>query len=188
VIRADVHTGPDGRPKGSGIVVFESPEDARNAIQQFNGFDWQGRMLEVREDRYAGGGGGGSGMGFPQRGGYGGGMRGGFGGGYGGRGGFGGGRGGFGFGGGRGGFGNPGFEPPAQSTVPPNPFTDNATAGTEKGDIIYVRNVSPKSCPFLHSMALSHRNMSLLGMRISTVPDVDNDFFSYLGRPATTTL
>ncbi|KAJ3468400.1 hypothetical protein MRS44_002465 [Fusarium solani] len=141
VIRADVHIGPDGRPKGSGIVVFESPDDARNAIQQFNGYDWQGRVLEVREDRYAGSG---PGMGFGGRGGYGG-MRGGFGGGFGGRGGFGGGRGGFGGGfGGRGGFGGgaggPGFEPPA-SSVPPNPFTDFATTGTERSETIYVRNL-----------------------------------------------
>ncbi|ODA83389.1 hypothetical protein RJ55_01903 [Drechmeria coniospora] len=140
VIRADVHMGPDGRPKGSGIVVFESPDDARNAIQQFNGYDWQGRMLEVREDRFAGGGG----MGFPGRGGYGGGMRGGFGGGGGyGRGGFGGGRGGFGFGG-RGGFaggGGGGFDAPAANPVPPNPFTDHATTGTERSETIYVRNL-----------------------------------------------
>ncbi|RFU72280.1 rnp domain [Trichoderma arundinaceum] len=164
VMRADVHQGPDGRPKGSGIVVFESPEDARSAIQQFNGYDWQGRMLEVREDRFAGGGGG---MGFGGRGGYGGGMRGGFGGGFG-RGGFGGGRGGFGFGG-RGGFGGGGggghgghgggggggsvgagagaggggggFDASAAPTVLPNAFTDNATAGTERGEIIYVRNL-----------------------------------------------
>ncbi|CAI4214596.1 unnamed protein product [Parascedosporium putredinis] len=47
VIRADVHIGPDGRPKGSGIVVYESPDDARNAIAQFNGYDWQGRLLEL---------------------------------------------------------------------------------------------------------------------------------------------
>ncbi|KAH7245896.1 hypothetical protein BKA59DRAFT_179543 [Fusarium tricinctum] len=144
VIRADVHVGPDGRPKGSGIVVFESPDDARTAIQQFNGYDWQGRVIEVREDRYAGGG---PGMGFGGRGGFGGGgMRGGFGQGFGGRGGFGGGRGGFGGGfGGRGGFGGgapagPGFEPPA-SSIPPNPFTDFATAGTDRGEIIYVRNL-----------------------------------------------
>src|SRR5882724_11557105 len=98
VIRADVHVGPDGRPKGSGIVAFESPDDARNAIQQFNGYDWQGRPLEVREDRFAG-----SGPGFG-RGGFG--ARGGFGGGFGARGGGFGGRGGFGGGfGGRGGFG-----------------------------------------------------------------------------------
>ncbi|KAG0136032.1 hypothetical protein HOY82DRAFT_576589 [Tuber indicum] len=54
VVRADVHIGPDGRPKGSGVVAFESPEDARNAIAQFNNYDWQGRQLEVREDRFAG--------------------------------------------------------------------------------------------------------------------------------------
>lgn len=140
VIRADVHIGPDGRPKGSGIVVFESPNDARNAIQQFNGYDWQGRPLEVREDRFAGN--------FPARGGFGGG-RGGFGGGYSGRGGgFAGGRGGFGggFGGARGGGfgagygGSGGFD--AGPSAPPNPFTDYATAGTERSPTIYVRNVS----------------------------------------------
>lgn len=146
VIRADVHVDPTGRPKGSGIVAFETPDDARNAIQQFNGYDWQGRPLEVREDRFAG-----AGPGF---------GRGGFGGGFGGRGGFGGGRGGFpprgGYGGGfgaRGGFGGAGGaggyvgggggDPGA--SVPPNPFTDFATSGGEKGPIIYVRNVSALS-------------------------------------------
>ncbi|KAL2268154.1 hypothetical protein VTJ83DRAFT_3000 [Remersonia thermophila] len=137
VIRADVHLGPDGRPKGSGIVVFESPEDARNAIQQFNGYDWQGRTLEVREDRFAGAPN--MGVGGFGRGGFAGGYgRGGFGGG---RGGFGGGRGGFAGGYGRGGFGGPGpYDAPHQS-VPPNPFTDGATAGHEKCDTIYVRNL-----------------------------------------------
>ncbi|KAL2151563.1 hypothetical protein VTH82DRAFT_6661 [Thermothelomyces myriococcoides] len=135
VIRADVHLGPDGRPKGSGIVVFESPDDARNAIQQFNGYDWQGRILEVREDRFAGSMGGG----FGGRGGYGAGFggRGGFGrGSFGGRGGYGGGRGGYG-----GGFGGSGVFNAANVSVPPNPFTDNATAGTEKSETIYVRNL-----------------------------------------------
>lgn len=125
--------------------MFESADDARSAIQQFNGYDWQGRTLEVREDRFANAGAGG---GFG-RGGFGG-ARGGFGGGFGGRGGFGGGRGGFGggFGGGRGGYGGGqpgagvvGFEPPAVSAAP-NPFTDYATSGTDPSDTIYVRNVS----------------------------------------------
>jgi hypothetical protein len=152
VIRADVHIGPDGRPKGSGIVVFESPNDARNAIQQFNGYDWQGRPLEVREDRFAGA--------FPPgRGGFGGG-RGSYGGGYGGRGapgGYSGGRGGFGggFGGGRGGFGGSysgstggGYDGGAGGpSVPPNPFTDFATAGTERSETIYVRNVGRHPTP-----------------------------------------
>ncbi|KAE9369449.1 RNA-binding domain-containing protein [Stipitochalara longipes BDJ] len=140
VIRADVHVGPDGRPKGSGIVAFESPDDARNAIQQFNGYDWQGRPLEVREDRFAG-----SGPGFG-RGGFG--ARGGFGGGFGARGGGFGGRGGFGGGfGGRGGFGGSygtagGYEAGAGAvSAAPNPFTDYATAGTERSETIYVRNL-----------------------------------------------
>jgi RNA recognition motif-containing protein len=150
VVRADVHNGPDGRPKGSGVVAFETPEDARNAIAQFNGHDWQGRQLEVREDRFAATGGSG------------------FGGGMGGRGGFQGGRGGFqgpGFGGGRGGFqgGRGGFQGGFQgaprpygggfqshnvggqtdfAAAPPNEFTDNASSGGEKSTTIFVRNVS----------------------------------------------
>ncbi|KAJ9648844.1 g-strand binding protein [Coniosporium tulheliwenetii] len=144
VLRADVHIAPDGRPKGSGIVAFESPEDARNAIQQFNGYEWQGRNLEVREDRFAGPPAGGFG-----RGGFGGGFGargGGFagrGGGFGGRGGFGGGFGGRGgYGGGGAGYGGPpgGYDVGA-SSAPPNPFTDHATAGNERGPIIYVRNL-----------------------------------------------
>ncbi|KAI6707865.1 hypothetical protein JHW43_009605, partial [Diplocarpon mali] len=142
VIRADVHVGPDGRPKGSGIVAFEHPDDARNAIQQFNGYDWQGRPLEVREDRFAGagpgfggrggfgGGRGGFGGGFPARGGPGFGARGGFGGGFGA-----GGRGGF--GGGYGGGAPGGFDGGAASAVA-NPFTDYATAGSERSEIIYL--------------------------------------------------
>ena len=49
IVRADINMGPDGRPKGSGIVVFATPEDAQNAIQMYNGFDWNGRQIEVRE-------------------------------------------------------------------------------------------------------------------------------------------
>ena len=148
VIRADVHLDPTGRPKGTGIVAFETPNDARNAIQQFNGYDWQGRALEVREDRFANSMGGG----FGSRGGYGGGFsgRGGFGarGGFAGRGGYGGGFGGRG-GYGGGGYGSapamaagPGPGYTAEASNPPNPFTDFATSGGERGTTIYVRNVS----------------------------------------------
>lgn len=144
VIRADVHFAHDGRPKGSGIVAFDNPDDAQNAIQQFNGYDWQGRMLEVREDRFAGAGPGG----FGGRGGFGGGFRGGYGGGYG-RGGFGPGygRGGYGGGyGGRGGFGGGGYgggygAPAGPPALASNPFTETAGAGTEPSPIIYVRNL-----------------------------------------------
>ncbi|KAL8952503.1 MAG: hypothetical protein Q9222_001606 [Ikaeria aurantiellina] len=143
VIRADVHLGHDGRPKGSGIVAYEHPEDARNAIAQFNGYDWQGRMLEVREDRFAGPPGGYAGGG---RGGFGIGARGGFAprGGYGGRGGFGGG-----YNGGRGGYGGGGyggapassFDNSAATSAAPNPFTDYASSGGERSETIYVRNL-----------------------------------------------
>ncbi|KAF2495333.1 hypothetical protein BU16DRAFT_461223 [Lophium mytilinum] len=149
VIRADVHMAQDGRPKGSGIVAFETAEDARTAIQQFNGYDWQGRQLEVREDRFAqnapgggyGGGRGAFGGNFAARGAYGGA-----------RGGYGGARGAFGgnFGGGRGNFGGGGFGAPAVAaggfdaggaSNPPNDFTDFATSGGEESEVIYVRNL-----------------------------------------------
>ncbi len=53
IARADVKTLPDGRSKGNGIVIFESPADAQNAISLFNGYELNGRAIEVREDRFA---------------------------------------------------------------------------------------------------------------------------------------
>ncbi|KAF8308261.1 RNA-binding domain-containing protein [Clavulina sp. PMI_390] len=83
IIRADINIAPDGRAKGSGTVVFETVKDAQNAISMYHGYEWYGRMLEVREDRFAGLSGG-RGRGLR-------GVRGGLGrGGMGGRGGFGG--------------------------------------------------------------------------------------------------
>ncbi|KAK5151262.1 g-strand binding protein [Recurvomyces mirabilis] len=162
ILRADVHSTPDGHPKGSGIVAFDNPEDAQNAINQFNGYDWQGRILEVREDRYAGGSGRGGfgggfrggfqggygGGGYPPRGGFGGGFgggRGGFGGGYGGRGGFqgggfGGGQGGGYQGGGHGG-GYQGAPSAAANSAPSNPFVDFAASGGPESTTIFVRNL-----------------------------------------------
>ncbi|KAJ7205980.1 hypothetical protein GGX14DRAFT_522510 [Mycena pura] len=56
IIRADINLGADGRPKGSGTVVFETSKDAQAAISKsmYHGTEWYGRTLEVREDRYAG--------------------------------------------------------------------------------------------------------------------------------------
>ncbi|TNY23469.1 hypothetical protein DMC30DRAFT_414157 [Rhodotorula diobovata] len=85
IIRADVKMAPDGSHTGTGTVIYETPQDAQNAIAMYNGFEFQGSVLEVREDRFPlafAGGRGGFGGGF--------GARGGFGGGFGGRGGFGG--------------------------------------------------------------------------------------------------
>ena len=49
IIRADINIGADGRPKGSGTVIFETAKDAQQAITLYHGFDWYGRTLEVRE-------------------------------------------------------------------------------------------------------------------------------------------
>ncbi|KDN42849.1 hypothetical protein K437DRAFT_237507 [Tilletiaria anomala UBC 951] len=51
VLRADVALTPDNRSKGHGTVLLATEEDARRAVEMFNGFTWQGRVLEVRIDR-----------------------------------------------------------------------------------------------------------------------------------------
>ena len=81
-----------GRSKGFGFVEMSSDAEAADAINKFNGAEYEGRAMTVnearpmapRENRGGGGGGGGGRGGF---GGGGGGGRGGFGGGGGGRGG-----------------------------------------------------------------------------------------------------
>ncbi|KAF8469236.1 RNA-binding domain-containing protein [Russula ochroleuca] len=54
IIRADINIGADGRPKGSGTVIYETAKDGQQAISMYNGFDWYGCILEVHEDRHAG--------------------------------------------------------------------------------------------------------------------------------------
>ena len=86
-----------GRSRGFGFVTYSSDEEAKAAVEKFDGQDFMGRKLTVnearqREERGDGGGGGG-------RGGGGGGYRGGGGGGRSGGGGGGGYRGGSGGGG-----------------------------------------------------------------------------------------
>ncbi|KAK9717264.1 g-strand binding protein, variant 3 [Basidiobolus ranarum] len=56
VIRADLIMGPDRRSKGQGTVLYEFPGDAEKAISMFNGYEWQGRRMDVHEDRFASGG------------------------------------------------------------------------------------------------------------------------------------
>ncbi|EPQ52296.1 RNA-binding domain-containing protein, partial [Gloeophyllum trabeum ATCC 11539] len=51
VLRADVSLGPDNRSRGYGTVLLASAEDAGRAIDMFNGYSWQTRVLEVRLDR-----------------------------------------------------------------------------------------------------------------------------------------
>lgn len=114
VVRADVQQTSDGRSKGSGIVSFETAEDAQIAIDKYNGYEWLGRQIEVREDKFAG---------APPRSGFGSGARGeSF------RGGFRGGRG--------GGYSSYNKEPRA-----PNDFTDGATGNGDPSETIYVGNL-----------------------------------------------
>lgn len=54
VVRADVQMNRDGRSKGCGTVLFSNPQDADNAISKFNGYQMDGRDIEVREDRFVG--------------------------------------------------------------------------------------------------------------------------------------
>ena len=75
-----------GRSRGFGFVTYSSDEEAKAAVEKFDGQDFMGRKLTVneareREERGDGGGGGGRGGGGGYRGG-GGGGRGGGGGGY----------------------------------------------------------------------------------------------------------
>lgn len=142
VLRADVQTGYDGRSKGTGVVLFESAADAQNAYKQFQNYDWQGRLLDIKEDRFATSGRGGYGGASHDRGGYGGGR------------GMAGSRGGFqarggysGSDGGGGSYGrdhNGGYEPyhaPAPAVVEPNPFTDDAWPNGEPSATIFVKNL-----------------------------------------------
>lgn len=51
VLRADVSLGPDNRSRGYGTILLATAEDAGRAIDRFNGYCWQTRVLDVRVDR-----------------------------------------------------------------------------------------------------------------------------------------
>ncbi|KAI9004164.1 hypothetical protein BC832DRAFT_558799 [Gaertneriomyces semiglobifer] len=51
VVRADVVASPAGRSRGFGTVLFQTAEEAQAAISMFNDYEWNGRKIEVREDR-----------------------------------------------------------------------------------------------------------------------------------------
>jgi len=80
VDQANVLQSDDGRSKGCGIVIYQSPRDAARAIRELQNSVLHGRPIFVREDREQGGGRGG-GRGGRGRGGFGGRGRGGRGGG-----------------------------------------------------------------------------------------------------------
>ncbi|KAJ3217950.1 hypothetical protein HDU67_006978 [Dinochytrium kinnereticum] len=51
VMRADIPSDHQGRSKGFGTVVMGSIEEARKAVVMYNGYELNGRRIEVREDR-----------------------------------------------------------------------------------------------------------------------------------------
>merc|ERR1719348_144668 len=50
VTRVDIKQNDDGRSKGCGTVIFETPADAKRCVSQFNGTRIDGREIEVRLD------------------------------------------------------------------------------------------------------------------------------------------
>ncbi len=51
IIHADVRLDNYGRSRGFGIVSFENKEDVDNAIKRFNGYEVEGRALDVHEGK-----------------------------------------------------------------------------------------------------------------------------------------
>jgi RNA recognition motif-containing protein len=54
ILRADIALAPDGRSKGWGTAVFATPQEAQNAIDTFDGWEVDGRIIKVRWDKFQG--------------------------------------------------------------------------------------------------------------------------------------
>lgn len=53
IVRADVLTDRQNKSRGYGTVVYKTTEDAKAAIEKYNGFDFEGRKIVVRYAREA---------------------------------------------------------------------------------------------------------------------------------------
>merc|ERR1711991_364423 len=53
VVRAEILTTQDGKPKGCGTVLFESSADAQNAIREYHEAEFDGRVIQVHLDKFA---------------------------------------------------------------------------------------------------------------------------------------
>lgn len=49
VLYADIYSNDQGMSKGSGVVEFSNPEDAQEAIEKMQDYEYNGRNLSVRE-------------------------------------------------------------------------------------------------------------------------------------------
>ena len=54
ILRADIACSADGRSKGWGTAVFATPQEAQHAINTFDGWEVDGRVIKVRWDKYQG--------------------------------------------------------------------------------------------------------------------------------------
>jgi len=53
VLQAKIFQDDQGRSRGWGTVLFDSPQGAQDAIDRFNGFEMMGRVLSVKPDEKA---------------------------------------------------------------------------------------------------------------------------------------
>lgn len=53
VSKAEIQYEPNGRSRGTGVVQFESQEDASTAIAKFSGYQYGGRPLGLAYVKYA---------------------------------------------------------------------------------------------------------------------------------------
>lgn len=54
VVRSDVMLNPDGTSKGYGLLVFNTREEAANALEGINGMECDGRVLTAKYDKFSG--------------------------------------------------------------------------------------------------------------------------------------
>jgi RNA recognition motif-containing protein len=52
ILRCDVPHFADGKPRGYAVALFETPEEAKEAVALFDGTPFSGRPLRVRLDRF----------------------------------------------------------------------------------------------------------------------------------------
>ena len=52
-LKAEVIYGEGGRSRGYAIVSFNNPQDAERAVQGLNGYEFEGRAIQARLDKFS---------------------------------------------------------------------------------------------------------------------------------------